>query len=195
MIRPKIIDYELDFGVLSRRYSTDKIVIHHTGNSDRQGNYVDDDLSAEEIHELHQNMGWVGIGYHFVVRKDGTIEQGRPIWSQGAHAQGENYHTVGIHVCGNFEIAYPTTEQIEALSYLVGWVAEKYDIKANINGGGYTGQSQALRLAIARALVKINADDKAALRKEGFMTRDPRAVERKKPGQPKARRRFQFSKR
>lgn len=74
-------------------------------------------------------------------------------------------------------------------------VAEKYDIKANINGGGYTGQSQALRLAIARALVKINADDKAALRKEGFMTRDPRAVERKKPGQPKARRRFQFSKR
>ena len=74
-------------------------------------------------------------------------------------------------------------------------VAEKYDIKANINGGGYTGQSQALCLAIARALVKINADDKAALRKEGFMTRDPRAVERKKPGQPKARRRFQFSKR
>ena len=74
-------------------------------------------------------------------------------------------------------------------------VAEKYDIKANINGGGYTGQSQALRLAIARALVKINADDKAALRKEGFMTRDPRAVERKKPGQPGARRRFQFSKR
>ena len=74
-------------------------------------------------------------------------------------------------------------------------VAEKYDIKVNLFGGGYTGQSQALRLAIARALVKINADDKKALRKEGFMTRDPRAVERKKPGQPKALRRFQFSKR
>lgn len=74
-------------------------------------------------------------------------------------------------------------------------VLEKYDIKANLAGGGYTGQSQALRLAIARALVKINADDKAALRAEGFMTRDPRAVERKKPGRPKARRRFQFSKR
>lgn len=72
---------------------------------------------------------------------------------------------------------------------------EKYDIKANLNGGGFTGQSQALRLAIARALVKINADDKKALRAEGFMTRDSRAVERKKPGQPKARRRFQFSKR
>ena len=74
-------------------------------------------------------------------------------------------------------------------------VAEKYDIKVNLDGGGFTGQSQALRLAIARALVKINADDKKALRAEGFMTRDAREVERKKPGQPKARRRFQFSKR
>ena len=74
-------------------------------------------------------------------------------------------------------------------------VEEKYDIKVNVYGGGFTGQSQALRLAIARALVKINADDKKALRAEGFMTRDPRCGERKKPGQPKARRRFQFSKR
>jgi len=73
--------------------------------------------------------------------------------------------------------------------------AEKYNIKVNLIGGGYKGQAEALRLAIARALVKINADDKSALRKEGFMTRDPRAVERKKPGQPKARKRFQFSKR
>ncbi|MBR4553520.1 MAG: 30S ribosomal protein S9 [Bacteroidaceae bacterium] len=72
---------------------------------------------------------------------------------------------------------------------------EKYDIKVNLKGGGFTGQSQALRLAIARALVKINADDKKALRAEGFVTRDSRVVERKKPGQPKARRRFQFSKR
>ena len=73
--------------------------------------------------------------------------------------------------------------------------AEKYDIKVNLGGGGFTGQSQALRLAIARALVKINPEDKSALRAEGFMTRDPRSVERKKPGRPKARRRFQFSKR
>ena len=74
-------------------------------------------------------------------------------------------------------------------------VAEKYDVLVNLKGGGYTGQSQALRLGIARALVKINADDKKALRAEGFITRDPREVERKKPGRPKARRRFQFSKR
>ena len=74
-------------------------------------------------------------------------------------------------------------------------VAEKYDIKVNLFGGGYTGQSQALRLAIARALVKINAEDKKALKDQGFLTRDSRAVERKKPGRPKARARFQFSKR
>ena len=71
----------------------------------------------------------------------------------------------------------------------------KYDIKATLNGGGFTGQSQAMRLAIARALVKIDAEDKKALKAQGFLTRDARAVERKKPGQPKARRHFQFSKR
>ena len=74
-------------------------------------------------------------------------------------------------------------------------VAEKYDIKVNLDGGGFTGQSQALRLAIARALVKVNAEDKKNLKDHGFLTRDAREVERKKPGQPKARRRFQFSKR
>ena len=68
----------------------------------------------------------------------------------------------------------------------------KYDIKVNLDGGGFTGQSQALRLAIARALVKINAEDKKSLKSQGFMTRDSREVERKKPGRPKARRRFQF---
>ena len=74
-------------------------------------------------------------------------------------------------------------------------VTEKYDIKANLDGGGFWGQSQARRLAIARALVQMNAEDEKALKDQGFLTRDSRAVERKKPGQPKARRRFQFSKR
>lgn len=72
---------------------------------------------------------------------------------------------------------------------------EKYDIKVNIFGGGFTGQSQAIRLAVARALVQIDAEDKKNLKNHGFLTRDSRIVERKKPGQPKARRRFQFSKR
>lgn len=74
-------------------------------------------------------------------------------------------------------------------------VAGNFDIKVNLDGGGITGQAQALRLAIARALVKINPEDKPALRAQGFMTRDSRVVERKKPGRPKARKRFQFSKR
>ena len=69
-------------------------------------------------------------------------------------------------------------------------VVEKYDIKINLKGGGFKGQSEA-----ARALVKINEEDKPALRAEGFLTRDSRVVERKKPGRPKARKRFQFSKR
>ncbi len=70
-----------------------------------------------------------------------------------------------------------------------------YDIKVNLVGGGMTGQAEALRLGISRALIKINPEYKPALRAEGFVTRDPRVVERKKPGQPKARKRFQFSKR
>ncbi len=72
---------------------------------------------------------------------------------------------------------------------------DKYDIRINLQGGGYKGQSEAARLGIARALIKINPDDKPALRAEGFLTRDPRVVERKKPGQPGARKKFQFSKR
>ncbi|MDR0795576.1 MAG: 30S ribosomal protein S9 [Tannerella sp.] len=72
---------------------------------------------------------------------------------------------------------------------------EQYDIKVNLFGGGFKGQSEAVRLAITRALIKINPESKPALKAEGFVTRDPRSVERKKPGRPKARKRFQFSKR
>jgi len=74
-------------------------------------------------------------------------------------------------------------------------VKDKYDVKVNLTGGGIKGQAEALRLGIARALVKLDEENKPKLRSEGFLTRDPRAVERKKPGQPKARKRFQFSKR
>ncbi|MBP3837626.1 MAG: 30S ribosomal protein S9 [Prevotella sp.] len=87
-------------------------------------------------------------------------------------------------------LQYVVKQPLELLEVL-----GKYDIKANLDGGGYTGQSQALRLAIARALVKVNAEDKKNLKTHGFLTRDSREVERKKPGRPKARRRFQFSKR
>ena len=105
---------------------------------------------------------------------------------------------------GNITINKKSLEEyftLPTLQYIVKQPLEllgvlgQYDIKVNLVGGGFNGQAEALRLGIARALVKVNAEDKSKLRAAGFMTRDPREVERKKPGRPKARRRFQFSKR
>lgn len=89
----------------------------------------------------------------------------------------------------------PTLQYYVTQALNVAKVNGEYDIKANVRGGGITGQAQAIRLAIAKALVEINEEYKKDLRAEGLMTRDPRMVERKKFGQKKARRRFQFSKR
>ena len=89
------------------------------------------------------------------------------------------------------EVLQTIVQQPLALIEAVG----KYDIKANIKGGGVAGQAEALRLAITKALVEENAETRPALKKEGFLTRDPRMVERKKFGKRKARRSFQFSKR
>jgi len=85
---------------------------------------------------------------------------------------------------------YVVKQPLEVLNLL-----GNYDVKANLDGGGVKGQAEALRLGIARALVEVNAENKPTLKANGFMTRDPREVERKKPGQPKARKKFQFSKR
>jgi len=95
------------------------------------------------------------------------------------------------------EVFFPT----KPLQYIVKQpldlvdVVEKYDLKVNIFGGGIKGQAEAVRLGISRALIEVNPEYRDALKKAGFLTRDPRAVERKKPGQPKARKKFQFSKR
>jgi len=96
---------------------------------------------------------------------------------------------------------YKTYFSLLTLQYVINQPLEqtesigKYDILANIDGGGVTGQAEALKLAIARALVKINPEHKILLKATGLMRRDPRMVERKKPGQKKARKKFQFSKR
>jgi small subunit ribosomal protein S9 len=74
-------------------------------------------------------------------------------------------------------------------------VGEQYDVVANLDGGGVKGQAEALRMGIARALCEVNAENRPALKAKGLLTRDNRMVERKKPGRPKARKRFQFSKR
>lgn len=97
----------------------------------------------------------------------------------------------------DYKVYFPT----QSLQYKVEQpfrILEKmgvYDVKVNLIGGGTSGQAEALRLGISRALVEINADDKKVLKDQGFMIRDPREVERKKPGQKKARKKFQFSKR
>lgn len=97
----------------------------------------------------------------------------------------------------DFKEYFPTT----TLQYIVTQplnlvdAVEKYDIKVNLDGGGVKGQAEALRLAITRALMQIDPESRKELKAAGFVTRDPREVERKKPGQPKARKRFQFSKR
>jgi small subunit ribosomal protein S9 len=99
------------------------------------------------------------------------------------HKKFEDYFTVP-------ELKYQIMRPLMLLD-----IDSKYDINVNLKGGGMKGQAEALRLAISRAIVKINHDDKITLKKEGLLTRDARVVERKKPGQPKARKRFQFSKR
>ncbi|WP_196595895.1 peptidoglycan recognition family protein [Pectinatus frisingensis] len=124
MERVKLIDTGLnyDYNKLETRRKTDMVVIHHTGNP------TDDDLSAQAINTSHQAQGWVCIGYHYVIRKDGTVELGRPHWTVGAHAYGENSHTIGIHVCGNFEQAKPTAAQIESLAMLLSNICTDYGL-------------------------------------------------------------------
>lgn len=124
MERVHLKDLNLNYnaGNLKTRGETDMIVLHHTGNP------TDDDLSAEEINASHQAKGWTCIGYHYVVRKDGTVEIGRPHWTVGAHAYGHNSHTIGIHVCGNFEIGEPTDAQIESTAMLLANLCTDYGL-------------------------------------------------------------------
>ncbi len=103
-----------------------------------------------------------------------------------------------ITVNGNeFEKAFPQLLSREDIinPFKVTETLGQYDVLVNVLGGGTTGQAQSIRLGIARALISLNPDFRPALKAEGFLTRDPRMVERKKYGQAKARKRFQFSKR
>lgn len=122
MQKAEIIETNLKFvRELSERDETDLIVIHHTGDTDL-------DASAAQIHSWHINNGWAGIGYHFVIRKNGKIERGRPIDTIGAHAQGSNYNSIGIHLCGAFNSAKPTQKQIESCALLIANLCDEYDL-------------------------------------------------------------------
>ena len=97
----------------------------------------------------------------------------------------------------DYKVYFPTLPLQYVVKQAFGLTdnTDKFDVKVNVEGGGITGQAQAIRLGISRALVKLNEEVKPILKSNGLMTRDPRMVERKKPGQKKARKRFQFSKR
>jgi len=121
---PPIRKLFLNFTDYEERKLTEMIVIHHAGFPDG-----DKDSSAEEIHKFHQEVnGWAGIGYHYVIRKDGTIEQGRKPLAVGAHALHHNKNSVGICVAGNFEVAKPNCEQMDSLKLLTAWLCQKYKL-------------------------------------------------------------------
>lgn len=110
----------LDFGEMEIRPYTGAIVVHHTGMRDM-------DMTVAEIHDLHVNRNkWSGIGYHFLIHKDGYIERGRPENAQGAHALSNNEFTVGICVIGNYDIGVPTKEQIISAEQLMAALCDKY---------------------------------------------------------------------
>lgn len=104
---------------LSSREKTTLIVIHHVGDIDR-------DVSADEIHQCHLNNGWAGIGYHYVIRKDGTVERGRPRDTIGSHALNYNSSSIGINVVGDFEAFQPEPIQIEQLACLLAQLCDIY---------------------------------------------------------------------
>ena len=106
---------------LNLRAKTDGIVIHHVGNTKKN-------VNSATIHRWHIGNGWAGIGYHYIIRKDGTIERGRPLHAVGAHCYNQNEHTVGICVVGNFELERPTNEQFRAAESLVSAVCNVYNL-------------------------------------------------------------------
>lgn len=117
-----IVNSYLSFKSLENRTRTDAIIIHHIGNTNA-------DVSAARIHEWHLANGWAGIGYHFVIRKNGMIEQGRPMDAIGAHCYGENSHTVGVNLVGNFMESQPEAAQMTSGAGLIAALCRVYKLE------------------------------------------------------------------
>jgi N-acetyl-anhydromuramyl-L-alanine amidase AmpD len=118
----QIIETGLQFEGLQPRSQTSLIVLHHSASAD---------VPAAEIHRWHRAKGWAGIGYHFVIRRDGSIERGRPQEMIGAHAgAGVNGHSIGICLCGNFMQQLPSDAQLVSLVELVVWLQSYYKAAA-----------------------------------------------------------------
>lgn len=114
-----IKETNLKFGSISKRSKTNRIILHHAAAGT---------CGAATIHQWHLSNGWAGIGYHFVVRKDGTIERGRPENTIGAHASGSNSDSIGICFEGNFGSETMGAAQKQAGKELVSYLKKKYDI-------------------------------------------------------------------
>ena len=117
-----IRSYDLHFGDLTAREATDLIVLHHSNGG------FDIDFSAAQIHDMHLNFGYSGIGYHFVIRKDGTLELARPELMIGAHALGHNFNSIGICFSGDFSFAHPTDQQLNTAADLISDLCKDYDV-------------------------------------------------------------------
>lgn len=123
LAEPPIYKRLLTFTEYEPRPATELIVIHHTGFE------VDKDSAIVDIHRYHREVnGWAGVGYHYLIRKGGMIEQGRRPNMIGAHAYQHNRTSIGICLAGNFNLATPTREQLDSLKTLVGWLCRKYSI-------------------------------------------------------------------
>ena len=126
---PPICKRFFQFTEYEPRPTTEMIVIHHAGFE------VDKDTTAAAVHRLHQEVnGWAGIGYHYLIRKDGMIEQGRRPNMVGAHAYRHNKNSIGICLAGNFNLAKPTNEQMASVKELVRWLCRKYDLNSEKHG-------------------------------------------------------------
>lgn len=115
-----IVDSNLSFSSLSVRSVTDAIIVHHTASTA--------DLTAADVHRIHRQNGWSGIGYHLFIRKDGLIETGRPLEDVGAHTYGYNKDTIGVCLSGNFNIEYPSDAQLESATKLIGLLCQIYSL-------------------------------------------------------------------
>ena len=118
-----ISNSNLHFGELINRLSTEFIIIHHSA--------ISADFNAAQIHQSHLQIGYSGIGYHFFIKKNGEIERGRPILTEGAHTYRNNHNSIGICFSGNFDYETPNSYQIENAALLIANLAAQFDIPIN----------------------------------------------------------------
>ena len=121
----QITNHSLFFpsGRLLARTKTNLVVLHHTGGA------AGEDPDAAQIDAMHRRLGWSGIGYHYLIRKDGTIEEGRPAFAVGAHAEGVNAQSLGVALCGNFCEEEPTAAQIESTAMLLAMLSATFGVE------------------------------------------------------------------